>query len=60
MKYKDHVYDEDLKKATIWLEQITIDELIDLVLKIKEQGEESTTLKIKKDYDREKIIFGGM
>lgn len=23
MKYRDHVYDEDLKKATIWLIDVT-------------------------------------
>ena len=60
MKYKDHVYDEDLKKATIWLENITFDELTDLILEIKDQSEDNKASNSKTKVNRfEDIIFGG-
>lgn len=54
MKLKDHIYDEDLRKLTVILEDVNPEEIEDLLLicfNFQDEGE------IPKD-DFESIIFG--
>lgn len=52
MKYKDHVYNEDLKTLTLWLDDVETFELENLLLNLKEQPKQ--TLSSKSD---EESIF---
>ena len=51
MKYKDHIYDDELKTATIWLTEVEPVQLDNLLMILKEPKEDNSSS------DLEEIIF---
>ena len=56
MKLKDYVYDKDLEKATIFLEEVKLVQLKNLLLILQEDPDDP---EFNKEVDYEEIIFEG-